>query len=256
MKCRRQFLPVVLMGLLLLSGCGKVNGNVPVIADSSSSEESLSDVALSESLEPAETKDESIESQDEIKTTNKIAGVSIDFDYTRMSGKASNQIALWIENESGEIVKTIFATDFTASRRGYENREDALRHWVASANPGELTDTEIDAISSATPQTGAQHFVWDLTDDNGQRVSDGRYYIMLEGTLYWSSNVLYTGMVDLNDTAPGELEITAERSEPDNTDNETMIQNVRMSAMAENKNTVDNTANWLGGLEPERRLNI
>ena len=179
MKCRRQFLPVVLMGLLLLSGCGKVNGNVPVIADSSSSEESLSDVALSESMESDETKDESVESQDKINATNKIAGVSIDFDYTRMSGKASNQIALWIESESGEIIKTLFVTDFTASRRGYENREDALSHWVTSANPGELTDTEIDAISSATPQTGAQHFVWNLTDDNGQRVQDGRYYVRL-----------------------------------------------------------------------------
>lgn len=228
MKGCRQFLSVILMGLLLLSGCGRANDSVPVITDSSSSEESPSDVALSESLEPAETKDESIESQDEIKTTNTIAGVSIDFDYMRMSGKASNQIALWIEDEGGEIIKTIFVTDFTASRRGYENREDALRHWVASANPGELTDSEIDAISSATPQTGTQHFVWDLTDDNGQRVPDGRYYIRLEGTLYWSSNVLYTGMIDLNDTAPGELEIKTERSEPDNTDNEAMLQNVRM----------------------------
>lgn len=185
---------------------------------------------------------------------NVIAGVSIDFEYMRMSGKASNQLALWIEDENGKIVKTLLVTDFTAGRRGYENREDALNHWVDAAEPGNMSDVEIDAVSSATPQAGTQHYSWDLTDENGQRVSDGRYYIRLEGTLYWSSNVLYTGMVDLNDTAPGELEITAERSEPENTDNETMIQNVRMSAMAENKNAVDNTANWLGGLEPEKAL--
>ena len=49
-------------------------------------------------------------------------------------------------------------------------------------------------------------------------------------------------MIDLKDTAPGDLEITTERSEPDNRDNETMIQNVRMSAMTENTNIVDNTA--------------
>jgi len=29
---------------------------------------------------------------------------------------------------------------------------------------------------------------------------------------------------------------------------------VRMSAMTENTNIVDNTANWLGGLEPEKAL--
>ena len=34
--------------------------------------------------------------------------------------------------------------------------------------------------------------------------------------------MLYTGMVDLKDIDPGELEITAERSDPDNKDNETM----------------------------------
>lgn len=185
---------------------------------------------------------------------NVIAGVSIDFEYMRMSGKASNQLALWVEDENGKIVKTILVTDFTAGRRGYENREDALNHWVDAAEPGNMSDEEIDAISSATPQAGKQHYSWDLTDENGQRVPDGRYYIRLEGTLYWRSNVLYTGIVDLNNTASGELEVTAERSEPENTDNETMIQNVRMSAMAENKNAVDNTANWLGGLEPEKAL--
>ena len=61
-------------------------------------------------------------------------------------------------------------------------------------------------------------------------------------------------MIDLKDTDPGDLEITTERSEPENRDNETMIQNVRMSAMTENTNIVDNTANWLGGLEPEKAL--
>ena len=66
--------------------------------------------------------------------------------------------------------------------------------------------------------------------------------------------MLYTGMVDLKDIDPGELEITAERSDPDNKDNETMIRNVRMSAMANNKNAVDNTAEWLGGLEPQKAL--
>ena len=101
-----------------------------------------------------------------------------------------------------------------------------------------MTDTEIDAISAATPQAGQQHFDWDLTDENGQRVPDGKYYIRLEGTLFWTRNVLYTGMLDLMETEPGELEIAMERSEPENTDNESMIQNVRMNAMPY-KNAVD-----------------
>jgi len=167
----------------------------------------------------------------EIKETE-ITGVSIDFEYVRMSGKASNQIAIWVEDERGETIKTLFVTDFAAARRGYENREDALKHWVAAADPRNMTDTEIDAISSATPQAGPQHFDWDLTDENGQRVPDGKYYIRLEGTLFWTSNVLYTGILDLMENGSGEIEITMERSEPENINNEMMIQNVRMRAFS------------------------
>ncbi len=249
---KKSILILSVLAVLLLGGCGdspaaSEDAEIKVAAQESSMENEM-EAEITEGSE--ETASEPVSEINE----NVIAGVSIDFEYMRMSGKASNQLALWIEDENGKIVKTLLVTDFTAGRRGYENREDALNHWVDAAEPGNMSDVEIDAVSSATPQAGTQHYSWDLTDENGQRVSDGRYYIRLEGTLYWSSNVLYTGMVDLNDTAPGELEITAERSEPENTDNETMIQNVRMSAMAENKNAVDNTANWLGGLEPEKAL--
>lgn len=253
MKRCRQFLPVVLMGILLLSGCGKANESVPVTTDSEASIEVLTENALSESVESADTEGDFAKSQDEIKNTNEIAGVSIDFDYTRMSGKASNQLSLWIEDEAGTVIKTLFVTNFTAARRGYENREDTLKHWVAAANPADFTDDEIDAISSATPQAGAQHFVWDLTDSDGQRVPDGSYSVRLEGTLYWSSNVLYTGAVNLKEADSGEIEVVIERSEPENADNESMIENVRMNVMA-NNNAVDNTADWLGGLEPADAL--
>jgi rhodanese-related sulfurtransferase len=183
-----------------------------------------------------------------------IHGVNIDFDFSRMSGKASNQIALWVENESGDHIKTLFVTDFTAARRGYENREDALNNWVNAADPANLTDKAIDAVSSATPQTGHLNYLWDMTDNNGRRVPNGRYFIKLEGTLYWSSSILYTGEIDLNDTNQQELAVRSERSEPDNNDNETMIQNVRMTVMSDNTEIIDNTANWLGGLEPSEAL--
>ena len=191
---------------------------------------------------------------EEMLTTDKTVGVSIDFDYTRMSGKASNQMAIWVEDEAGSTIKTLFVTGFTASRRGYRSREDALAFWVQATNPENISDSDIDAISSATPAPGTQHFEWDLTDNDGQIVQEGKYCIKLEGTLFWSSNVLYTGMIDIGITAPGELEVSVERSEPDNTDNETMVQNVRMTAMERKQANIDNTANWLGGLEPSMAL--
>ena len=162
-------------------------------------------------------------------TTAVFADVSIDFDYKSMSGFASNQIALWVENENGEIVKTIFVTNFTASHRGYKKREQSLNHWVSIAKPAQMSDKELDAISSATPKSGAQHFTWDLTDSHGKKVPAGKYFIKLEGTLYAGSNVVYAGTVDTGKATPGPIEVVLERSEPATTKNETMLQNVQMS---------------------------
>ena len=157
------------------------------------------------------------------------ADVSIDFDYKSMSGFSSNQMALWVENDKGEVVKTIFVTDFTARRRGYKKREQALNHWVSIAKPAQMSDADIDVISSATPKAGTQHFTWDLTDKAGKKVPSGKYFIKLEGTLYQGSNAVYTGTIDTSKATHGPIEVVLERSEPATTKNETMLQNVKMS---------------------------
>lgn len=157
------------------------------------------------------------------------ADVEVDFDYKEMSGFASNQFALWVENENSNVVKTLFATDFTAAKRGYKKRGQSLNNWVFAAKPDNMSDTDIDAISGATPKSGTQHFVWDFTDNQGQKVPAGKYFIKLEATLFAGSNVVYTGAVDLSQPAHGEIAVTMKRNEPDNTKNANMIQNVKMS---------------------------
>ena len=156
------------------------------------------------------------------------ADVEVDFDYNAMNGFASNQFALWVENENGDVVKTIFVTDFTGAKRGYKKREQSLNNWVAAAKPAEMSDSALDAISGATPKSGAQHFTWDLTDNQGKKVPAGKYFIKLEATLFQDSNVVYTGAVDTGKATAGPIEVTLKRSEPDNTKNATMLQNVRM----------------------------
>ena len=189
---------------------------------------------LSEELktedEAEEAASETVDAAQQDEADADINKVEVSFDYTRMSTHASNQIAVWVEDESGQIIKTVYVSDFTAARRGYENRENALNHWVMAADPAAMSDDEIDAMSSATPQTGNIRFEWNLTDEAGNRVPDGRYFIKAEGALYWSSNVLYMGEIVLPGTVPGELDIQIKRSEPENTENENMIQNVRMTA--------------------------
>ena len=164
-----------------------------------------------------------------VAATSLYADVDVDFEYKAMSGFASNQFALWVENESGDVVKTLFVTDFTGIKRGYKKRDQSLNHWVFAVKPDFLSDDELDAISGATPKAGLQHFTWNLTDDNGNKVPFGKYYIILEGTLYQASNVLYFGTVDLDKPIKGQLEVRMERSEPANNKNAAMLQNVRMS---------------------------
>lgn len=164
------------------------------------------------------------------KESKPIEWITVSFDYSRMSTHASNQMTIWIENESGCLVKTVLVTNFTAGRRGYRNRNMALSAWVKSAKPENSSDEEIDAITSATPAAGSLVYTWDMTDETGERVPDGRYAVKLEGTLFWESNVLYSAAFDTN-FPEEELMVTELRSEPDNPENEEMIRNVRMEVI-------------------------
>ena len=37
--------------------------------------------------------------------------IEISFDFTRMSTQATNQIAIWVEDASGQIIKNIYISD-------------------------------------------------------------------------------------------------------------------------------------------------
>ena len=127
------------------------------------------------------------------------SSVTVQFDYTWMSTQASNQVAVW------------------------------LPHWVAAADPDAMSDDALDAVSSATLQDGRQSFVWDLTDSKDKAVPQGQYTVKVEGTLYWSSNVVYSGTIDTGKAQNGAITVQKKRSEPNNTRNADMIQHVKMT---------------------------
>ena len=128
-----------------------------------------------------------------------VGEVIISFTYTRQSGPASNQHAIWIEDMEGNIIKTLFASRWTADG-GFATRPDSIALWAERAGLADLSKTEVDAFSGATPRTGEQFYMWDLTDSNGETVSQGDYMIFIEGTLRWKNFVLFTGTVTIGDT--------------------------------------------------------
>ena len=66
----------------------------------------------------------------ETDTPLSISGeVIISFDYERISGSASNQLAVWIEDMSGNLIRTLYATAWTADG-GYTMRPDSIALWI------------------------------------------------------------------------------------------------------------------------------
>ena len=158
------------------------------------------------------------------------AGIEISFTYQRGTTIASNQLAVWVEDAEGAVVKTLLVTDFTAGRRGYRNRTMSLPVWVAASDPESMTDEEIDTVSGATPGQGELVYVWDFTNQSGVRVPDGIYTVHVEGTFYWESDVLYTAVIDTAN--PGnEIPVEMERTAPDTHENENMISDVTIKVI-------------------------
>ncbi len=114
---------------------------------------------------------------------------------------ASNQLAVWIEDENGKFVKTLFATDFMAKRRGFEKRAQCCPQWVKAANPKRMSDSELDAIAGATQKAGEHTLVWDCSDGNGRPVPAGVYLYKIEGNIQWEKTQLWTGRIRVGDTS-------------------------------------------------------
>jgi hypothetical protein len=124
--------------------------------------------------------------------------VSITFSFKRQNIIASNQIAVWIEDGQGRIVKTLYISRFTG-KGGFKNRPDSLSAWTAKAKPSSAS--ELDAFTGATPKNGGVTYTWDCTDSKGNAVPAGTYRYVVEGTLYWKSNVVFSGSVTIGKNA-------------------------------------------------------
>jgi len=110
---------------------------------------------------------------------------------------ASNKLAVWIENAHGAFVKTIFATDFMARRKGYIKRPQSCPEWVKASGLANLPDASINAISSATQKPGPIELSWNCIDANGKSVAPGVYTYKVEGNISWEKRVLWDGKIDV-----------------------------------------------------------
>ncbi|MCL2627787.1 MAG: DUF2271 domain-containing protein [Oscillospiraceae bacterium] len=124
--------------------------------------------------------------------------VVISLEHVKLAGVASNQYAVWIEDLDGNHITSLYASRWTANG-GFRTRPDSLALWVKQADPANMTTSQIDAVSGATPRTGPQTHVWDLTDINGNTVLQGDYKFFVEGTLRWKNFVIFSGVITIGD---------------------------------------------------------
>jgi hypothetical protein len=158
------------------------------------------------------------------KKAVKASALEVSFNYQRQASPGSNQYAVWIENEKGEFVKTLFVTSYTAkgrsrgaepAKRGYIVRPACVPVWVKDSKAEEKTDMQLDAVTGATPQAGGvQTFTWDFTDEQGKAVPQGIYKVKIEATLIFDSDIVYTGTFSTKDK-PGNITLTSELTKPD-----------------------------------------
>jgi len=161
--------------------------------------------------------------------------LELSFQYNKQSGPGSNQYAVWIENADGQVVKTLYVTQFTAKgrsrggskpARGYTYRPSCTPTWVQHVGAESLSDQQMDAFTGATPaQSGVQTFVWDFTDQDQQPVPKGTYRFYIEATYNGPSIVKYTGMVTYGAPA-GDLPVETSYIEASE-DRKDMITNVK-----------------------------
>lgn len=126
--------------------------------------------------------------------------LTLSFNYLRQEGPGSNQYAVWVENDKGEVVKTLFVTSFTTKGRvrngeelvrGYVKRPACVPTWVEHAQPNLMSDADLDGFTGATPRSGNQTFKWDFKDAQGNPVPNGKYTVYVEATLFNDNAVLY-----------------------------------------------------------------
>ena len=155
----------------------------------------------------------------------------ISFTFTRQSGSASNQFAIWIENAQGQHVKTLYATRWTAND-GWRRRPTSIPLWVRQSGLSGVPREQIDTVSGATPRTGTLTYTWDGTDIRGAAVPAGNYVLILEGTLRWENKVYYRAPIRIG-SGPASAQVSVEYTtgDRDTTAERSMIRDVRVRAL-------------------------
>ena len=150
---------------------------------------------------------------------------AVSFSHANLALVASNQYAFGIEDMDGNYVDTLYVTRYTA-QEGHRCRLNSIPQWVSASGRADMRNSELNAISGATPKPGDYLVCWDFTDNKGNLVADTQYRFFIEASVMNDDTANYSGVITIGDKAWEEY-LALEYSNP-NSEYNSMLTNVRV----------------------------
>jgi hypothetical protein len=97
--------------------------------------------------------------------------------------------AVWLENEGGELVKTLFASTELA-QGAFTVEGDICPDWIKKSHWEKASQAEVDAVSGPTPTAGSGSFSFDLKKLG---IPPGTYVVCMQVHIHDNYNILYKG---------------------------------------------------------------
>lgn len=99
------------------------------------------------------------------------------------------QTAVWVEDENGKFIKTIYVSGFSGHAR---ESQINLPKWSESSK-----FSDVDGVTGASIDIGHHIYVWDLKDHGGKTVGPGKYTVKVE-VAFWPSGQYQLTSVTIN----------------------------------------------------------
>ena len=130
------------------------------------------------------------------ETPNNTKQLTIQYNVTNFKARNSNQIAVWIEDESGKVVRSLYASRWTA-KGGFKKDPVSLNEWTKKSDWGKAKPEEVDAVSGATQKAGPVTLTWDGKDKGGKVVASGKYIVRMQGNIKDAKMMFARGEITL-----------------------------------------------------------
>ncbi len=108
----------------------------------------------------------------------------------------SYQIAIWLEKEDGQFVRSLFISEYLAY--GGFNDPTICPEWTKIAGWDKATEAEYDAVSKPTPPIGSHTL---KIDCKARGIVPGTYVYCVEVHIVENFNILYKGKIAIGGTA-------------------------------------------------------